>query len=98
MLARTICAARALRANAGPEPNKAASWASIPPVGGELSVLALQCPRRRISDRAAVERESSAWQDQRSRPPVRLDWQFQTQDSYIKLKPINALLKPQGAG
>ena len=54
----------------------------------EIGVLARQCLDRRIHDQEVLRREVDAWQDQRNRDMVRVDWRFTTADARIKLKSL----------
>ena len=54
----------------------------------EIGVLARQCLDRRIPDQEVLRREVDAWQDQRNRDMVGVDWRFTTDDARIKLKSL----------
>ena len=54
----------------------------------EIGVMARQCLDRRIPDRGVLRRETAAWQAQRNRDAVRVDWRFTTADARIKLKSL----------
>ena len=56
----------------------------------EIGVMARQCLDRRIPDQSALRREvaASAWQQQRNRDAIRVDWRFTTSDARSKLKPL----------
>ena len=41
---------------------------------------------RRIADKATLEREVNAWQNDRNAKVVKVDWRFTTVDARIKLK------------
>ena len=43
---------------------------------------------RRIPSQEVLEQETGAWQEQRNREAVRVDWRFTTQDARIKLKSL----------
>ena len=60
------------------------SWLNVAEM--ELSVLARQCPDRRIPDLEALRREAAAWEAQRNAAVVKVDWQFTTADARVKLK------------
>ena len=45
-------------------------------------------PIRRIASKNALEREVSAWQNDRNAKEVKVDWQFTTSDARIKLKSL----------
>jgi DDE superfamily endonuclease len=62
---------------------KHGSWLNMAEL--ELSVLERQCLRRRIADRAAVEREVAAWAADRNAAATTIDWRFTTEDARIKL-------------
>jgi hypothetical protein len=63
---------------------KHGSWLNVAEV--ELSVLARQCLDRRIEDRATLEREVAAWEDDRNQRAVETKWRFTTADARIKLR------------
>ena len=65
---------------------KHGSWLNIAEI--ELGVLARQCLDRRIPDQSALRREVGAWQQQRNRDAIRVDWRFTTQDARVKLKSL----------
>ena len=54
----------------------------------EIGVLARQCLERRIPDQSTLRREARAWQNQRNRDAIRVDWRFTTADARIKLKSL----------
>jgi hypothetical protein len=63
---------------------KHGSWLNVAEI--ELSVLARQCLDRRIEDRATLERQVAAWEDDRNRRAVETKWRFTTADARIKLR------------
>jgi len=63
---------------------KHGSWLNIAEI--ELSVLAKQCLDRRISSQDILAEEVAAWEKRRNELKAKIDWQFTTQDSRIKLK------------
>jgi len=63
---------------------KHGSWLNIAEI--ELSVLVRQCLNRRIPDRATLEREVAAWEQQRNASVKKVNWRFTAADSRIKLK------------
>ena len=65
---------------------KHGSWLNMAEI--EIGVLARQCLDRRIPDQEVLRREVDAWQDQRNRDMVRVDWRFTTDDARIKLKSL----------
>ena len=64
----------------------AGSWLNMAEI--ELGVLARQCLNRRIPDQSVLRREVAAWQQQRNRDTIRVDWRFTTADARIKLKSL----------
>ncbi len=65
---------------------KHGSWLNMAEI--EIGVLARQCLNRRIPDQSTLRREIEAWQGQRNRDTVRVDWRFTTADARIKLKSL----------
>ena len=65
---------------------KHGSWLNMAEI--ELGVLARQCLNRRIPDQGVLQRETGAWQQQRNRDTIRVDWRFTTADARIKLKSL----------
>ena len=65
---------------------KHGSWLNIAEI--ELGVLARQCLDRRIPSQEVRDRETGAWQDQRNRDAIQVDWRFTTEDARFKLKPL----------
>ena len=65
---------------------KHGSWLNMAEI--ELGVLARQCLNRRIPDQGVLRREAGAWQQQRNRDTIRVDWRFTTADARIKLKSL----------
>jgi len=63
---------------------KHGSWLNMAEI--ELSVLARQCLDRRIETREEVEREVTAWEEDRNEGMVEVRWQFATADARIKLR------------
>ena len=64
----------------------AGSWMDMAEI--EIGALARQCLNRCISDQSALRREVGAWQQQRNRDAIQVDWRFTTSDARIKLKPL----------
>ena len=60
------------------------SWLNMAEI--ELSVLQRQCLRRRLGDRATLEREVAAWVAARNTAATAIDWRFAARDARIKLK------------
>ena len=65
---------------------KHGSWLDMAEI--EIGVMARQCLDRRIPDQIALRREVGAWQQQRNRDAIRVDWRFTTEDARIKLKSL----------
>ena len=65
---------------------KHGSWLNMAEI--ELGVLARQCLDRRIPSQEILEQETKAWQNQRNRNSIGVDWRFTTQDARVKLKPL----------
>ena len=65
---------------------KHGSWLDMAEI--EIGVMARQCLNRRIPDQSALRREVGAWQQQRNRDAIRVDWRFTTEDARIKLKSL----------
>jgi len=63
---------------------KHGSWLNMAEI--ELNVLTSQCLNRRIDNIETIERETRAWQNHRNNKEARIDWQFTTDDSRVKLK------------
>lgn len=63
---------------------KHGSWLNI--AENELSALTRQCLTRRIPDRASLERETTAWYNERNQLHKSVNWQFTTTDARIRLK------------
>lgn len=63
---------------------KHGSWLNMAEI--ELSVLSRQCLDRRIPDKESLQREIGAWEEQRNRESLKIDWQFTTADARVKLK------------
>ena len=73
---------------------KHGSWLNMAEI--ELGVLSRQCLDRRIPDQEILEQETRAWQNQRNRDGIRVDWRFTTADARIKLKSLYPQYKPDG--
>jgi predicted AAA+ superfamily ATPase len=63
---------------------KHGSWLNMAEI--ELSVLKGQCLDRRIPDMATMQAEVLAWETDRNNRTKKIDWQFTTSDTRIKLK------------
>ena len=64
---------------------KHGSWLNMAEI--EIGVLARQCLDRRIANQDILRGEVNAWQNQRNRDVIRVDWRFTTEDARIKLNP-----------
>lgn len=60
------------------------SWLNVAEI--ELSVLSRQCLNRRIPDKDTLTSEVAAWEVDRNRAGMKVDWRFTTADARIKLK------------
>ena len=65
---------------------KHGSWLDMAEI--EIGVMVRQCLDRRIPDQRVLRREVGAWQQQRNRDIIRVDWRFTTEDARIKLKSL----------
>ncbi|MDJ0801184.1 MAG: transposase, partial [Calothrix sp. MO_167.B12] len=65
---------------------KHGSWLNM--VESELSVLVRQCLKRRIPDIKTLKNEVWAWQSDRNKNKVCVDWRFRTEDARVKLSKI----------
>jgi hypothetical protein len=65
---------------------KHGSWLNMAEI--ELSALAGQCLNRRLAARADLNRQVSAWVDDRNDRSTGVDWQFTTADARIRLKQL----------
>ena len=63
---------------------KHASWLNIAEM--EWSVLERQCLRQRLPTQEAVEKELSAWETERNKEAIKVEWQFSTVAARLKLK------------
>ncbi len=63
---------------------KHGSWLNMAET--ELSILSRQCLNRRIPDQERLKAEIKAWEEERNRKCLKVDWQFRTEDARIKLK------------
>jgi hypothetical protein len=61
----------------------------------ELSVLARQCPDRRIADREALVGEVATREADRNNAGTKVDWRFTTADARIKLKRLYPTIELQ---
>ena len=65
---------------------KHGSWLNMAEI--EIGVLARQCLDRRIANQDILRGEVNAWQNQRNRDVIRVDWRFTTEEARIKLKSL----------
>lgn len=65
---------------------KHGSWLNMVEI--ELSVLARQCLDRRISDPMTLEREVTAWEQERNQQQVTVQWQFTSDIARVNLKSL----------
>ena len=71
---------------------KHASWLNMAETA--LSVLSRQCLDRRIAHQELLRREVAAWEGQRNRAQVRVDWQCTTADARTRLKRLYPKREP----
>ena len=64
----------------------------------ELAVLSGQCLDRRIGEETLLRHEVAAWEAERNRQQVKVNWRFTTQDARIKLKRLYPVLEPARPG
>lgn len=62
------------------------SWLNVAEC--ELSVMARQCTSRRIPSKSILATELAAWQSDRNLHTAKINWQFTTADSRIKLRKL----------
>jgi len=63
---------------------KKASWLNMAEI--ELSALSKQCLDRRIGDVETLESEAKAWERDRNKQKIMIQWRFTTNDAREKLK------------
>jgi len=63
---------------------KHGSWLNMVEI--ELSVLAGQCLKRRLPDKATVQQEIAAWERQRNEAKATVQWRFTTEKARTKLQ------------
>jgi transposase len=71
---------------------KHGSWLNMAEI--ELSVLARQCLAERIPNKETLTEQVSAWEKERNRHDVRVNWRFTTADARIKLKRLYPSILP----
>ena len=65
---------------------KHGSWLNMAEI--EIGVMARQCLARRIPEQNVLRGEVAAWERERNRDGIRVDWRFTTADTRIKLKSL----------
>lgn len=65
---------------------KHGSWLDMAEI--ELHVLSRQCLSRHMSSKEEITKEVAAWEKERNYKDAKIDWQFKTEDSRIKLKKL----------
>ena len=65
---------------------KHGSWLNMAEI--EIGVMARQCLDRRIPEQNVLRGEVAAWERERNRDAIRVDWRFTTADARIKLKSL----------
>ena len=70
---------------------KHGSWLNIAEI--ELKALSMQCLDRRIKSREILTQEVSAWESERNKAVIGVDWQFTTDDARIRLKRLYPTIK-----
>ena len=65
---------------------KHGSWLNMAEI--ELSVISRQCLSGYIPDRATLEHETSAWENDRNAQKATIEWRFPTDDARLKLKKL----------
>ena len=65
---------------------KHGSWLNMAEI--EIGVMSRQCLDRRIPDQNVLRGEVAAWETERNRDGIRVDWRFTTADARIKLKSL----------
>jgi len=70
---------------------KHGSWLNMAEI--ELGVLIRQCLTRRIADKATLESEVNAWQNDRNAKVAKVAWRFTTADARIKLKRLYPVIQ-----
>ena len=63
---------------------KHGSWLNMAEI--EIGVMTRQCIDRRIESQETLRNEIDAWQNQRNKEKVQVNWRFTTEDARIKLK------------
>ena len=77
---RGLCASRgAAHCRASGDSLHSQAWELVEYGRDRTGVLARQCLDRRIPDQEILAQETGAWQGQRNREAIRVDWRFTTQ-------------------
>lgn len=71
------------------------SWLNIAEC--ELSALARQCLKKRIPDKETLSQQAAAWQEERNKKMVKVDWHFTADDARTKLKQLYPVIKEQNS-
>lgn len=66
------------------------SWLNMAEI--ELSILSRQCTNRRISNKQTLAAEVSAWEKDRNKLEVQINWQFKPDHARIKLKRLYPII------
>ena len=72
---------------------KHGTWLNV--AGTGLSVLARQCPGRRVPEVGALRREAAAWDAKRDAAAVQVGWQFTAADARVRPKRLYPLIEPK---
>lgn len=75
---------------------KHGSWLNMAEI--ELAVLSGQCLDKRIGEEETLRLEVAAWEAERNRQQVRVNWRFTTQEARIKLKRLYPVLEKEDPG
>ncbi len=70
---------------------KHGSWLNVAEI--ELKALTLQCMNRRIPTLEILRREVAAWERERNRRVVGVDWQFTNSKARVKLKRLYPVIQ-----
>ena len=65
---------------------KHGSWLDMAEI--EIGVMSRQCLNRRIPDQKTLRKEINAWQEQRNKKAVHVNWRFTTANARTKLKSL----------
>ena len=65
---------------------KHGSWLDIAEIA--INIMTRECLNRRIPSIEALKKELKSWNDEYDKNPSPVNWQFQTDDSRIKLKSL----------